>query len=170
MGPGLMTACGVWARACLPAYLWQGRAAKQPFDVVPNHCVPSVLTRLHHRIQTTTSCVCVCPVAGALSQAAPHVPGGAAAAKAKAPQRKPKTLMDFAAIAAAKNAAAAGTAGAAAGAAGAEGKARGGALVTEAEGAALLAGGSRQYVLVQRPQGGLLAGLWEFPGGCWTGG
>lgn len=30
--------------------------------------------------------------------------------------------------------------------------------------AELLANGQRHYLMVQRPEGGLLAGLWEFPG------
>jgi hypothetical protein len=43
---------------------------------------------------------------------------------------------------------------------------QGGHIVELSEADVLAAGGVAHYLLVQRPSTGLLAGLWEFPGGC----
>ncbi|PNW86324.1 hypothetical protein CHLRE_02g082000v5 [Chlamydomonas reinhardtii] len=85
--------------------------------------------------------------------------GGTTAAASTQPKKRQRTMQDFALAAAArkqqeKQEAAGGGAAAAAGSG----------SKSDVDVSALLAKGERRYLLVMRPEGGLLAGLWEFPG------
>lgn len=103
------------------------------------------------------------PKAGSAAGAGPEVKSeeggdkaagaGAAGAGAPPPRKKQRSMFDFVKSPAAGTSGSSGAGAATAGA------------VSGASGAGEGAPKEASYVLVKRPEGGLLAGLWEFPGG-----